>query len=451
MKSPAEPMRRHWGARALRANLDVLAIDPEIPQAFPATPPMDWKGRIQVRLCAEGSALVGYGFGDQRFAFPASEVGAVRTVTAYRMSGRRNRGTALLIFDTSDRVVLRARGLWETYGEVAAVCRAAGAPAPEHIPFPAYGSYQGGGYQRGSRPNRKPPRYPAAPGCRRLRTVPRGRTARVLAQAALFLLTMGCGILLGLIPAVLLPETTGAVRTLFGVIGAALGAAAGVWLGAAIAHVIGDAVRWLAVSLMAGTAAPLSRFFRRRKPSGAWSGAANVALVLLVPAFIAWGPGIGIASLVHGISDSRLVADLRAHGVATVGRLIDVPRYSTASNGDTTVTDVATLAFTANPGDHQVQTGDPGIGGRPLPLDSADPGSTNEPLTVIYDPRNPDTAAAAEQIQGSVWHGAPTSNMISASIITLLLPVLIGGIIVRFYRLRRRAATEAIDDLATVG
>lgn len=48
----------HWGSREWLKNQDDLVQDPERPQAFPSTYPMDLLGRIRVRLAAEGRNLV---------------------------------------------------------------------------------------------------------------------------------------------------------------------------------------------------------------------------------------------------------------------------------------------------------------------------------------------------------------------------------------------------------
>ena len=169
--------------------------------------------------------------------------------------------------------------------------------------------------------------------------------------------------------------------------------------------------------------APPGRFFRRREPSARWAVLRTVGLVGLIVAMVGWGPGVGIASLTHGLRDSSLVAELRAHGVAAPGLLVDVPRYSTDSDGNTTETDVPTLSFLGQ------EVTDPSIGGRPLPLDSGDPVGTRQPVTVVFLPLNFSTAAARQQITGSVWHGAPTANMISASLLTLALPVAVRGFV----------------------
>jgi len=424
--------------------MDDLVPDLAHPQAFPSTYPMDLMGRIRVKLCAEDGNLVGYGFGGQRVVLPSASVGAVATVDSFRTGARVTHGRALLVLDHQGRILLRANGLWETYGEVTRVCKAAKVPSPTHIRLGASASSPGSSRTQRASPTRRPRRFAKAPGYVRLRTRPRGQALRVLALGWLYLWTVGLGCFIGVLPAVLLPEWIGAVRTLIGIIGAALGLAGGLWLGAAISHVLTDAVRWTGASLVAGAPAPARRFFGRRgEHSGGWLAAANAGLVFLVIALIGWGPGVGIASLAHGFRDSSLVAQLRANGVTTPGTLIDVPSYSTSDNGDTTETDVATLSY------RDWKTTDPSIGGRPLPLNADDPIDTDEPETVVYLPSDPAVAAARQQLTGSVWHGAPTANLISGGLFTLALPPLIWLLVLRVRRLRWRRAKQFVDDLTT--
>jgi hypothetical protein len=118
-----------------------------------------------------------------------------------------------------------------------------------------------------------------------------------------------------------------------------------------------------------------------------------------------------------------------------------VPRYSTDDNGNTTETDVPTLSFIIG------KVTDPSIGGRPLPLDASDPINTDEPETIVYLPLDPEVAAAKQQITGSVWHGAPTANLISGGLFTLALPPLIWLLVLRVRRRRWRRAKEFVDDL----
>jgi hypothetical protein len=428
----------HWGAREWRKNMDDLVADPEHPQAFPSTYPMDLMGRIRVRLTAEDEGLVAYGFGRQRVVLPRKSVGAVHTVTSFRTGQRGTHGRALLILDHEDRILLRADGQWETYGEVEHVCRAA------RVSRPTYVSKSGSGNLKFTRRGsvRQPPLFPKAPGYVKLRTYPRGRPLRLLVLLVWFGLLMGWGGFLGALPAMALPEWFGAVRTLIGIVGSILGIAAGIWVAAAVSHVLTDALRWAGASWVAGGPAPLRRFFgRRHEHSGAWLAGANVGLVVLVIALIGWGPGVGLSSLTDGFSDAALVSQLRQGGVTIQGSLIDVPQYSTDDNGNTTETDVPTLSFLGQ------QWPDPPIGGRPLALNASDPLSTDIPETIVFLPLDPSTVAARQQITGSVWHGAPTANLISGGLFTLALPPLIWFLVLRVRRRRWRRAKGFVDDL----
>ena len=435
----------HWGTREWRKNSDDLVRDPAHPQAFPSTYPMDLMGRIRVRLTVEDGDLVAYGFGGQRIVLPRTSVGAVLTATKFRV-GSITHGRALLVLDHEDRLLLRADGLWETYGEVQRVCQAAKLSKATHLYL---GSSANRRYQpKGRRRALQPPGFDKAPGYAKLRVYPRGRLLRILALIAAFGLAMGFGGFLGALPAVALPEWFGAVRTLFGIIGALLGVAAGAWVGAAVWHLWVDAVRWAGASLAAGGLAPLGRFFRRRREhSGTWLLAANFGLFALLVALIGWGPGVGIVSLAHGFSDSSLVASLRTNGVTTQGLLVDVPDYGTDDNGNETVKDVATLDFKAR-GD-LVEATDPSIGGRPLPLDADDPMDTSVPETVVYLPDDASVAATQQQIAGSVWHGAPTANLISGGLLTLALPPYLFFLVLRIRRLRWMRAKGLVEDLTT--
>lgn len=249
---------------------------------------------------------------------------------------------------------------------------------------------------------------------------------RALALLALALGVTGLCAFVGVLPAVALPGWIGSVRVLIGIVGAVLGAAAGIWLCAAAAHAATGGLRWAVASLAVGGSAPPGRFFRRGT-SGRWPGFATAGLVLLVPALIAWGPGVAIVSAAHGLSDSHLVAELRAQGVPTPGLFIDVPRESEDDNGNVTVTNVATMAYLASGRAGFWQTTDPSIGGQPLPLDAADRAGTREFVTVVYLTGDPGVAAAQQQLAGSVWHGAPTVNEIIGILFTLALPPLVGS------------------------
>jgi hypothetical protein len=218
---------------------------------------------------------------------------------------------------------------------------------------------------------------------------------------------------------------------------------AGIWVGAAITHAWVDALRWAGASLTAGGLAPARRFFaRRREHPGTWLLAANFGLAALFIALIGWGPGVLIASTAHGLRDSSLVAELRQDGMTFPGTLIDVQQFSTDDHGNTVVTDVPTLSFLG------FKATDPSIGGKPLALDASDPADTDDPETVVFLPQDPQVAAAKQQISGSVWHGAPTANVISGGVFTLALPPLFLYLVLRARRLRWRRAKDLVDVLS---
>jgi hypothetical protein len=164
---------------------------------------------------------VPYGFG-QRSAIPSGAIGGVCTVASFRM-GSSTRSRSLLVLDHDQRVLLRPKGRWETYGELSAICQRAGVSAPTCI-TPRQVTRPAGSPSRRSRRRkvvRQLPSFVRAPGYRKLRTKPRGTTLRVLALRGLFALTIGFGSYLGVTPAVLLPEAVGKVRILIGIIGLA--------------------------------------------------------------------------------------------------------------------------------------------------------------------------------------------------------------------------------------
>jgi hypothetical protein len=451
-KKPSRVPVAHWSADEWRKNADDLVRDPKHPQASPATYPMDLMGRIRVKLTAEDGDLVAYGFGRQRIVLPHKSIGAVRTVDKFHMgTSNITRDNALLVLDCDRKILLRADGLWETYGEVQRICQAAKLPSPTHISTVSYANYQPGKYQ--SRPRRQDrtvtpvPRYIKAPQYKRLRVRPGGWSLRLLAVLVLYGVTTGLAGFLGAVPAVALPEWFGAVRTLLILIGVSLGASAGAWTGAAILRVWTNAVRWAGASWAARMPAPASRFFSRpRERSSGWQRAANVGLAALFVALIGWGPGVGTVTLAHGFRDAALVAGLRENGVATHGTLVDAPDYETSDNGNVTEKDVSTLSFTV--GGHLIRDDDPSIGGRPLPLAPGHPLRTSVPETVVYLPDNLNVAAAKQQITGSVWHGAPTANLISGGLLTLALPPVILYLVLRVRRLRWKRASGLVEDLA---
>lgn len=398
----------------------------------------DLLGMMPVRLCAEGDDLVGYGFASQRIAIPAAEIGAV---LVHRGWGKQwgSSGPALLLLDKSERLLLRAPGIWN-WGSARRLATIDSSRwvdtdlnrlcARLHIAPPRY--------LRSREVRQRKPRYPQAPGYRRLRVRPPGYRLLRLALVALGVVLTGGGIAASVLLASALPPAVGDVRNMIGLAGSVAAVWAAIWLCAMT--VLG--LRWLAVSRSVGTIAPLDRFFgadaRRWRKARPWL---TRMMVLAIPVLIVWGPGIGLASLTHGFADQGLVSRLRQYGVPTQGLVIDVPTYSTDSDGNEQVTDHATLVFGV-PDGSTVQTPDPDIAGWTWPMD------TNQPVTIVYDPAQPTTAAVSGQISGSPWHGTPTGNVISGALLTVALVPLTWAAVRRIRAARHQAREGLFEGLA---
>jgi hypothetical protein len=393
-----------------------------MPYVYPLTGVTDLLGRMPVRLTAEDQDLVAYGFGDQRIAIPGAEIGAVVVHPGWGKQWGRS-GPALVVLDKHDQMLLRARGRWGAteYDGFGRLCSALKIVRPLAMTL------------REARQQK--PRWPQAPGYRKLRTRPHGYYLVRLAVALLGAVLGILGITAAVLLANVLPWDTGTVRNLIGI---ALGVAA-LWAVIWLCGVALRALNWLAVSLSVGSVAPPDRFFgrdpRRGRIARTWL---TVLMVLAIPALIGWGPVIGLLSLTHGFSDQALVSTLRSSGVSTTGAVIDVPTYSTDSDGNTVVSDHPTLSFQTHEG-LLVRTPDPAIAGWTWPM------NPDQPVTIVYDPAQPATAAVAGQISGSPWHGAPAGNLIAGALLTVaLLPLT--WLTVRRIQAARRESREGFFD-----
>jgi hypothetical protein len=370
---------------------------------------------MPVRLTAENGELVAYGFGNQRIAIPKADLGGV-VVHRGASTLPRQRGPGLFVLDKKQRVVTAARGIWTT--DVTKVLQALGRAAPEYL----------NGRDTGLRQ--------LAPGYQRVRVRPSGYAIRVVSLVALWLVLCVTGIIVAAALAGLLPPASGSVRVLFGIVlaVAAVGGA-GYLTGLAV-----RVARWAAISRQVGSLAPPGKFLRAGEETVRKRRTyLTIVMVILIPVLIGWGPGVGIASLVHGFADQRLVTELRSGGVATVGSVIDVPTYSTDSAGNTVLTEQTTLRYVA--GGTIMQVPDPAIGGQTWPVNPL------QPVTIVYDQADPSTAAVSGQIAGSPWHGAPIANVVSGAVLALLLPVQVWLIIRRILASRRASRQEFITDL----
>jgi hypothetical protein len=394
---------------------------------------VDLLGRMPVRLCAEGDDLVGYGFAGQRIAIPAAEIGAVLVHRGWGKQWGRS-GPALLLLDKSERLLLRAPGIWN-WGSARRLATINSSLWVDTDLNRLCSSLRVGPprYLRSREVRQHKPLYPHAPGYRRLRVRPSGYRLLRLALVAFGMVLAGLGIAASVLLASALPPAVGDVRNMIGLVGSVAAVWAAIWL--CRMTVLG--LRWLAVSRSVRTIAPLDRFFgadvRRWRKAQPWL---TRMMVFAIPVLIAWGPGVGLSSLADGFADQGLVSQLRQHGALTPGLVIDVPTYSTDSDGNTQVTDHATLAF-RTPDGMSVQTPDPAIAGWTWPMDPY------QPVTIVYDPAQPATAAVSGQISGSPWHGTPTGNVISGAVLTAAL-IPLTWVTVRRIRAARRESREGL-------
>jgi hypothetical protein len=118
-----------------------------------------------------------------------------------------------------------------------------------------------------------------------------------------------------------------------------------------VSGTVTSTLRWMTASRRAGRTVPPGQFYRRvfpgrrgQRPAGL-SRSSAAAMLVLMAAMVVFGPGVGVASLAHGLEDSNLVAHLREHGIRTSGFLIDVQDVETAGNGGTSVTNMPILEF----------------------------------------------------------------------------------------------------------
>lgn len=414
---------------------------PPVAEVYPITGATDLLGRMPVRVRAEDGHLVGYGFEKQRVSIPAGEIGAVYTHRGWGKQWGRT-GPALVVLDKEGRVRLRAPGLWSGVGRrntrssrtysytisdgLADVCASLGLDRPKYLTFREV--------------RRQKALWRKAPGYRKLRIWSRGYLFTRLALVMFGLVAGGLGIAAGVALANLLPQGFGDIRALVGIVLCT----AAVWGALWLSFFALRALNWLAVSLNVGTLAPPGRFFGavyrpRNRKAETWL---TMLMAAAIPILFVFGPIIGLVSLTHGFSDQALVASLRQHGASALGFVIDVPTYSTDKDGNTVVTDHPTLEFLPMGDADVVRTPDPAIAGWTWPMD---PTSL---VTIVYDPANPSTAAVAGQISGSPWHGAPTGNVISGALLTVVLVPLTWTTVRRIRNLRRESREGLFEGLA---
>jgi hypothetical protein len=396
-------------------------IDPSVPTAFPIEGKANLMGDVPVRLCAEGQTLVAYGFGGQRIAIPASKIGTIQSYLVRNQEGKLT-GSSLAILTTGGNPLLWVRGGWQP--GLAEVRKALGVPV---VTYPTRGDFP-----RYATRSSLPPETPV------LRVRPRFWLASGFLSLIVALTMAALGAVAGALLSLLLPGGIGGVRDLIGIALAAAGVLGAIWLFFAAKSLLTDGLRWLVASLRAGGLAPWDRFMRLETPDRVLGVLVTVAIGLAIPFLLLWGPIIAIDSIEHGISDAALVGQLRQHGSAADGYVVNEPYYTTDSNGEQVEHDQAALVFSPQ-GKGQVEAIDPAIGGWTWPI------RPDVAVTVVYDPADPTTAAVQGQITGSVWHGAPTGNIVAGGLALLAEVPLVWVFVVRVTAARRKAKKDFVE------
>jgi hypothetical protein len=275
-------------------------FDPRRPAAYPLSRVTDLLGEMPVRLRAEGTSLIAYGFGGQRIQVPA---GAIDCVWIHRGYHRREKRAtaALLVIDQHRRVLLRAPGTW-AQPEVAEICRHLGLRKPKFLSEPAA--------------RQEVPRLVAAGRNRVLRTRPRGYALRspavTLATSAMFL----CGGVAGALLPLALPPSVGDARDLLAIAACPTCALAAGWLARYLGRLGIGGYRWAVLSRRAGSLAPPGQFLRVTGTSEWTTRLLTATLALAVPVLAIWGLTIMGDALAHGFRGSQ--AGTLVAGVAAV-------------------------------------------------------------------------------------------------------------------------------------
>jgi len=295
--------------------------DPRSPAAYPVEGRAGLLGEMPVRLCAEGKALVAYGFGGQRVEIPARSIRRVWIHPEFEaFPGGRVR-EALLVVDARHRVLLKAPGAWGP--GVREVCQHLGLHRQPMVLGPMSAS-------------RKVPSLTDAETCQQLRVRPAGGrvapAAEGLGQAGLCLGGGIGGVLLGL----LLPASVGDARIAVTIGLGVAGALAGTWLYTVGSRFVVGVIRWAVASRRAGAPAPAGQFLQVSGASRWTELATSTVLAAAVPVLAIWGVAIEAitlsrgGTLSHGAALGNVIAGALAILVTPPLALLAVRRFLAA-------------------------------------------------------------------------------------------------------------------------
>jgi len=252
-------------------------------EARPGPVLADLHGRQPVRIRAEGTDLVAYGFGEQRISVPARSVSHVIILGAYHELPI---WSPLILLDRDKRVLLEAPGMWGP--ELNGVLQRLGLPRPVLSASTSARSWaRAPGYQK---LRVRPPGYPLARG--------------TLVVAGTGLAGLGAG--LGLLPTLAWLSSETWAQGVSGMAGAAAGGVAGAWLALLGARAAQAVARWAVAAWSVRTPPPVTRFFP--EPREADGALLTAVTVLAVPALICWGPVVAAVMLAHGTASAASLA-----------------------------------------------------------------------------------------------------------------------------------------------
>jgi hypothetical protein len=262
------------------------ALDPRHPTAYPLEGATALFGEMPVRLRAEGTTLVGYGFGRQRVEIPAGSIGKVVIHPEYETLQGATMRPGLLVLDKTHHVLLKVPGDWPR-GPVGDLCGHLGLRNKVDV----IGAVTAG---------RELSLLRAAAGYRRLRVRPRGyRVREAVAQVTPWVATMA-GFVAGMLAPLALPASVGDARDLLSILLAAAGLPIGRWLPEYAARSSLAALRWAAASRRAGSLAPVNRFFPVDVTDKWVDWLITVALGVTAPVLAVWGLVISCVAAAHG-------------------------------------------------------------------------------------------------------------------------------------------------------
>jgi hypothetical protein len=264
-------------------------LDPWQPTAYPVEGVMALFGEMPVRLRAEGTTLVAYGFGRQRVEIPGGSIGKVWLHPEYETPEGATVNAALLVLDKANRVLLKVPGEWDrtTVGDL---CGHLGLRRKMDVLGPATAA-------------RQVPWLKAAAGYRPLRVRPRGYRAReAVARVAPWGATIA-GFVAGMLAPLALPASAGDARNLLSILLAAFGLPFGRWLSEYAGRSSVAALRWAAASRRAGSLAPVDRFFPVAVTDKSVGWLITVALGVTAPVLAVWGLVISCVAAAHGYQD----------------------------------------------------------------------------------------------------------------------------------------------------